>query len=136
MKVIIVDANIILRFLVKDNDDYFERSNAVFKQVSEGKVQIYISPLIIAEVIWVLYKIYKINKSDITEKLSNLISDKNIILKEKSIVLKSLKDFSDKNNISFPDAYIANASIDNSMEIYSFDKGLLSAYPDLTIFQI
>ncbi|MHB8362053.1 MAG: PIN domain-containing protein [Patescibacteria group bacterium] len=136
MKVIIVDANIILRFLVKDNDDYFKRSNALFKQVSEGKVQIYISPLIIAEVIWVLYKIYKINKSDITEKLSNLISDKNIIIKEKSIVLKSLKDFSDKNNISFPDAYIANTSIDNSMEIYSFDKGLLSAYPDLTIFQI
>jgi len=136
MKTVIVDANIILRFLVKDNDSYFERSNALFKKVSEGKVQIYISPLIIAEVIWVLYKIYKINKSDITEKLSNLISNNSVIIKEKSIVLKSLKDFSDKNNISFPDAYIANTSIDNNMEIYSFDKALLSAYPDLTIFQI
>ncbi|MHB8442863.1 MAG: PIN domain-containing protein [Patescibacteria group bacterium] len=135
MKVIIVDANIILRFLVRDHNSQFEKSSALFRKVSEDKVQIYISPLIISEVIWVLYKIYKINKSDITEQLSNLISNSNVIVEEKGIVLKSLKDFSEKNNISFPDAYIANTSIDNNMEIYSFDKSLLSTYSNLKIFQ-
>ena len=49
-----VDANVILRFLTKDPPEMAERSARRMAEAEMGEISLYISPLVLAEVIWVL----------------------------------------------------------------------------------
>jgi predicted nucleic acid-binding protein len=49
-----LDANVIPRFLTKDSPGMAERSARLMTQAERGEVSLYVSLLVLAEVIWVL----------------------------------------------------------------------------------
>ena len=54
-----LDANVILRFLTKDPPEMAERSARLMAQAERGEVSLYVSLLVLAEVIWVLMSFYR-----------------------------------------------------------------------------
>ena len=46
-----LDANVILRFLTKDPPEMAERSARLMAKAERGEVSLYVSPLVLAEVI-------------------------------------------------------------------------------------
>ena len=69
----IADANTILRFLLKDNQDQYEEATKVF----DSNEQIYVPSEIIAEVVYVLQKVYSISREEIRSRLVHFISSPN-----------------------------------------------------------
>jgi len=59
-----LDTNIILRFLLKDDPQLFQAVEPLFLQVEQGDLEIYIHPIIIAELIWTLESYYEYSKKD------------------------------------------------------------------------
>ena len=111
-----VDANIVLRFLLADNEEMFKKSKEILKN------NVYISNEILAEVIYVLEKFYKIDRNIIFDRLYKLIMLKNVFNFDKQFVLKALEIYNEIK-LDFVDCLLcAYSEVD---EIKTFDKKLI-----------
>lgn len=119
--IVAIDANIIIRYLLKDNEEFYSLADKFFEEVFSGKKAAYILQSVLAELIYVFTKFYKINKKQVVEILEELLSSRNIKIQDKNITLNALYIFK-TNNIDFVDCLLCAYS--EEMEIFSFDKKL------------
>jgi len=68
-----IDTNVLVRFLVKDDQKQAEIVRNLFKQVETDQGKLFISLLVILEVIWVLESVYEISRQDILGAFQNLL---------------------------------------------------------------
>lgn len=116
----LVDTNLIIRFLLKDNLAQAESAKKLLTETPEGLM---ITDLVVAEVVWVLQSIYQLTKQEIVKKVLRLLEMKGLITNH-TLIINSLLLYRDYN-ISFVDAYLAAYAEVGKLEgIYSFDKGL------------
>ena len=115
----IIDANIILRYLLKDNKKLYEQSKNIIEEES-----IFIPNEITAEVVYVLEKVYEIPREKIKESLEELYSYENLTLLNKEVLLKSL-DYYTKNKLDYVDTLLCGYKEIEGYEIASFDKKLV-----------
>ena len=113
---IVLDTNYILRFLIKDNEEMYYESRNVIKNND-----CFIDNEVLAEVVFVLLKVYKISKNNIRISLEKFLSLPNIILNSKVTILKALEIF-DEKNLDFVDAILCAKS--EKYEVKTFDKKL------------
>ena len=119
--IVAIDANIVLRYLLKDNDELFNISEKFFNEVFNGEKVCYVFQVVLAEIIYVFTKFYKIDKIEVIEILEEFLSHKNIKIQDKDIILKSLQIFKTRN-LDFVDCLLCAYS--KNMQIFSFDKKL------------
>jgi len=111
-----IDANIVLRFLLADNNEMFEISKEIMKK------NIYLSNEVIAEIIYVLEKVYKYEREIIFDRVYRIMNLKNVFNLDKQFVLRALEIYKTQN-LDFVDCLLCSYSeID---EIKTFDKKLL-----------
>lgn len=116
----LVDTNLIIRFLIKDDQHQFETAQKLFSSLDENLV---LPDMVLAEVVWTLRSVYKLSKQEIIEKLLKLLELKNLTVNF-HLLTNSLLIYRDYN-ISFVDAYLAAYAEEEGLKgIYSFDKGL------------
>jgi len=99
-----LDANIILRYLTKDNETLSPKAKTIIDNIANYKGFAYINTLVLHEVIYILENVYNIDRKAISESISNLISisNINIIDVNKQSLKLALKDYT-KTKIDFPD---------------------------------
>ncbi len=119
---IVLDTNYILRFLIKDNDEMYDIAKEAIKNND-----CFIDNEVLAEVVFVLIKVYNTSKSDIKNVLVRFLSFENIILNSKPTILKALELFYEKN-IDFVDAILCAKS--KKYEVKTFDKKLNKCIKD------
>lgn len=116
---IILDANIIIRFLVNDDK---EKAHVV-EQLLRGDNTLILSDVTISEIIWVLSSYYEEEKTDIVEKIIALVHLPSIKCNKKTL-LTALVLFK-THNIDWADAYLAAFTEENGLEeIYSYYRNL------------
>ena len=84
----IIDANVVLRYLLKDNQKLFEKS----VRIIENK-EFLLTNVIIAEIVYVLEKVYKIPKNEITSALTELFDSSSIIINDKKLIFSALRNY-------------------------------------------
>lgn len=115
----VIDANLIIRFLLNDNPAQAQAAQTLF----ESSQKLILVDLTLAEVVWVLISVYDFPKSDVVHKIQSFLK-LNIVAPNKKLLIRSLILYR-KYNISFADAYLAAFSNEKRLEgIYSFDRGL------------
>ena len=116
----IVDANIIIRFLLGDSPLQTER---IKKYIREGKERLILTDVTIAEIVWVLSSYYKQPKEDICEMLFSLL-DMPIFIVNKRLITQAVSYYREYS-VDYIDAYLAATSIENgSSGVLSFDKSI------------
>jgi len=118
---IIIDANVILRYLLKDNEKFYKEAEALFDDVFSGKKKIWIIHSVIAEVVYVLLKLYKVTRKEIAEVLTQLVKIKGINVQDKEVLLDTFKIFKNRN-LDFVDCLLCAYS--KKYQVISFDKKL------------
>ena len=113
---IVLDTNYILRFLLKDNEDMYKISK---NTITTNRC--FIDNEVLAEVVFVLLKVYQVPKADIRVTLEKFISFENIILNNKNIIINALKIF-EENNLDFVDAILCAKS--KKYIVKTFDQKL------------
>jgi predicted nucleic-acid-binding protein len=121
----IVDANIILRYLLKDDKTQFNQAKLIL-----DKNEIFIPFEITAEVVYVLEKVYSINREEITAVLCKLFMYNNLSFLNKKLVLKALEIYS-YYKLDFADSLLCAYKAIEHYEIFTFDKKLLSVLKNL-----
>lgn len=115
----LIDSNLIVRFLLQDHKEHSPAATRLFSNIKED---LYLTDVVIAEVIWVLTSFYKLPKQEVAEKVYHLLTLANIE-SNRPLLIRGLY-FWRNYNIAFIDAYlVAFCEQENLEGIYSFDKG-------------
>jgi len=92
---------------LKTNKNFTPKVRALVEDAGQGNIVLKISPLVIAECVFVLMgKAFNTRKDVVRDVLKSFINLKGIHMEEKSVIEESLENFA-KKGIDFTDAYIA-----------------------------
>lgn len=114
----IVDANIILRYILNDSEDLSEEAAKLLEDN-----EIFVPNEVIAEIVYVLEKVYKVENKEISIVLMELFDFGNFHLNNSEIVYEALKVYS-KRKLDFVDTLLYAYHIIGKYEVYTFDKKL------------
>ena len=115
MAKVLVDANVILRYLINDDEDMAIESEMVIKN---GACTL---PEVLAEVVYVLRSVYKVERKEIADKLLEVLED--IEIEHHNVMIRAIEIFSN-TNLDFVDCVLIAYHEVEGMEIFSFDKKL------------
>jgi predicted nucleic-acid-binding protein len=71
---IALDTNVLVRFLVRDDEEQFKRAQTLIRREAHAGTPAYISLLVLLETEWVLRSRYKLSKLEILGAFSDLLS--------------------------------------------------------------
>ncbi len=119
----VVDANVILRFLLADKPSYFEQARAFMEQVRTGAAGAYIPEGVLVECVYVLLKVYGVPRSEVADKLLKLLSYKGIVNDNRPVLQESLRLFV-AENVDIVDAIVHVTATVRGWQPFSFDADL------------
>ncbi len=126
---IFVDTNYFLRFLLNDISEQHEKAKDLFLSGSEGKVDLVTSTIVFFEIYWVLSSYYAKEKPEIVKVLEKILKLTFIELKERELLLNSLKLF-EKTNFDLEDCFnLYYAKLQKADSFKTFDKKLEKEFP-------
>jgi predicted nucleic-acid-binding protein len=107
--VIALDTNVIVRFLVRDDEKQAQAVYARFKQAESARETLFIPLLVVLETIWVLESAYDKSRKEILDSFDELKSMP-ILEFEKDQVLQNLLSEGKESNADLSDVLIALAA--------------------------
>jgi predicted nucleic-acid-binding protein len=125
-KIILVDTNTVLRYLLRDVADLYEKAETLFKKVRTGEQKIEITEGVLAEAVYVLSKYYRVPKQEIVETLGSFLLYKGIARRSRGEYVQALRLFG-QTNLDFVDCLLAARAKARKIDLFTFDKGLLRA---------
>lgn len=121
MKKYLADTNIILRFLLKDDEKLFKKANYYFQQAKNKKITIEIIPEVIFELDYVLRGVYRLKKNEVASIILKILKTPFILIKNRELLIESLEKYQ-KISIDLFDIYLFYLGKKEKKEILSFDE--------------
>lgn len=119
----LLDTNIILRYLVADNEDQHKQAKNIFKEAEQGKRKIIVKAVVVAEACFVLESFYKKTKDEIAESFEIFLSQKWLKVEDRQALLSMWTWY--RKNLHFVDCYLLALANTNKLKIITFDKDLI-----------
>jgi len=114
----VVDANIILRYVLDDHAELSPKAAEILEQ------QTVMLPIEVAcEVVYVLQKVYEVDRQDIQQQLGNLLIENLVEMDKSAIFLKALECYS-TSTFDFVDTLLWAYHAVEQQEIFTFDDKL------------
>jgi len=117
---IYIDANAILRYILNDN---YEMANKVRDLLNEAKV--FIRFEVLAEVIYVLNKVYSLPRNEIVGGINIFLSEQNVETESKDVLALALEKYA-MFNIDFVDSILYSFHALYGFQVFTFDQKLIS----------
>ena len=125
-----LDANVVLRFLRNDDARQSPAAAKLFAQANSGRVRLGLSAVTVAEIFYVLARVYQHTRIDAAARLIPLIQSGAIEVENRQRILDALRRVT-RANVDFGDAYLAATAVEQGDKVASFDADL-QAFSDLT----
>jgi len=103
--VIGLDTNVVLRFLVRDDHIQAERSARVIRQAVARREPVFLNPIVLVEMVWVLGSSYKYARADIAGALDDLLDADGLDVPDRDAVRAAVEDYR-TSKADFADALI------------------------------
>lgn len=114
----IIDANVILRYLLNDVEELAEQAGEI---IENSTVQVLNE--VLAEVVYVLEGVYELDRNEISAVLLKFIELENVVIEDKLVVIEALKKYSEIK-LDFVDCLLYAYSKKEKVGIFTFDKKL------------
>lgn len=114
----IIDANIILRYLLNDHDELSAKAATIIEDN-----EVLLPNEVIAEVVYVLEKVYNVKNEEICDTLLALFKYKNFTVDDFEVLKEALLLFS-RRRIDFVDTLLYAYNKVKGYQVFTFDKKL------------
>lgn len=122
MKKIIIDTNIIVRYLVNDVESQANEVEKLFIKAEKGEIELILLPIVVAETTYVLQNFYHKSLIEISKGLQLILVQPWLNLEHEKALL-GLWNWYEKGQ-HFVDSYLLALEKYEGLEIFSFDKKL------------
>ena len=117
-----IDTNILIRFLVGDDEMQAKKVYSIFKKAESEKKELFVPLLVVLEMIWVLESVYDISRTEILDSISDLLLMP-IFKFDQQSALQQLVHSAQGNKYDLSDLLIAHSAKVNGCEVViTFDK--------------
>ena len=117
-----LDTNVVVRFLTRNPADLAERADRLFAKAQAGEIAFRLTPIVVAEIVWVLKTVYGHETAEIAASVSAMLQADGILVDQRDTLLEALELMREKR-VAFPDAYIAVSARQANEPVCSFDRG-------------
>ncbi len=117
----LVDANLIVRYLVQDHDKHAKAAGKLFDACDRGDLVVVVLPVVLAECVFVLESFYGHPRAEIASALGRLISSPGVEISEGSVHLDGLNRYQG-TRAHFIDCLIAATAVAHNVPVSSFDQ--------------
>jgi predicted nucleic-acid-binding protein len=100
-----IDTNVLVRFLVRDDEVQFEKARRLIKREVEAVEDVFVSLMVLLETEWVLRSRYMLQKAEIVEAISGLLDAMEVRFEDEAAVEETLFIWKD-NAADFADCLI------------------------------
>ena len=114
----IADANIILRYLLNDHEELSEKATVIIENN-----EVLLPNEVIAEIVYVLEKVYEVKNEEISDILLELFKYTNIVVNDIEVLEEAFILFG-KRRLDFVDTLLYAYNKVKGYQIYTFDKKL------------
>jgi predicted nucleic-acid-binding protein len=123
MAIHVIDTNVVLRFLLADHEQQFERAAKLMSEGQAGKRKAYLAESVLAECIFILTKFYKVPREEAAARLGELLDSKGFTGAHLPILKEALAIYA-AEKIDVVDATVLAIARHNSWHLETFDKAL------------
>jgi len=120
---VLLDTNVLIRFLTSDKTQKFRGVYALFESLEQGDLQVELKLIVLFQVMFVLKSFYSVPREDIATGMLCILEYKGILVKKRRIVRRMLELWHD-SKLDIVDCYlIACLEGDRQNILYSYDRG-------------
>ena len=117
-----IDTNILVRFLIGDNEQQAKKVYNIFKKAESEKDELFVPLLVVLELIWVLESVYEISRADILDSIREFLLLPILRFEHKS-VLQQFTLSAQANKYDLADLLIAHsAKMQGCETVLTLDK--------------
>lgn len=119
-----LDANVILRFILRDHEELSPKAREIMEAASDGRIAVHCDPVIVAEVVYVLGSHYGASRARIVEALERVLKPESTVMPCKERYLRALRIYAE-TSAHFGDACVCAAALEEcDGRLLSFDREL------------
>lgn len=85
-----IDTNVLVRFLVRDDDTQFEKARKLIKREVAAGRRVFVNQLVLMETEWVLRSRYVVPKNQIIEAISGLLNTTDVQFEDEPAIEEAL----------------------------------------------
>jgi predicted nucleic-acid-binding protein len=85
-----IDTNVLVRFLVRDNEAQFEKARKLIKREVSARRRVFVNQLVLMETEWVLRSRYAVTKLQIIEAISSLLDADDLQFEDEPTIEEAL----------------------------------------------
>ena len=123
MAIHVIDTNVVLRFLLADHAQHFERASKLMSEVQAGKRKAYLAESVLAESVFILTRYYKVPREEAAARLGELLDYKGFTGAPLPILKQALAIYA-THKIDFVDAMVLATARHHGWHVETFDKAL------------
>lgn len=121
MKEFLLDANVLVRFLVQDDPKQGVAASALLEKAEHREIVLHLDGLAVAETVYVLTGRYGRSRTEVADVLLSLIQNAGVETIEAHVVADALRRFATAN-VDFADAWLAARAALLNCPVASFDR--------------
>ena len=119
---IAVDTNILVRFFVRDDEKQYQQAVKLLESCEETNEPVFISNIVLAELVWVLKGGYNVPKVDIIKTVSVLLTSSQFVFADAGLIRDTLASYQ-SGTADFADYLIGHDDIrQKARTTFTFDK--------------
>lgn len=118
----LIDTNVVIRFLTKDHQELSNKGAEIFRKIEKGEIKAKITESVLAEIVYVIMKIYGKDREYTTNVVKKILALKGIVNRDKTRLKKALNIFANQK-VDIVDALLLSHK-NQCLGILSFDKDL------------
>lgn len=118
---VMADANTMIRCIIGDDEQKIHE----LQEIRAAQKIIYTLE-VVAEVVYVLTKVYDVSRKDTSDAIQRFLASRNIVCSSGEITAKALRLFAE-NHLDFVDNVLLAYHQLHGMTIYSYDRKLMNA---------
>ena len=115
-----LDTNVVLRFLLGDVVDQTKKATELIENNT-----VYVTDVIVVEIIYVLEKVYELSRKDICELVNDFLNFNNVVHNPR-FLLKTIVLYENHPALSIVDCYACEEAKDYGNELITLDKRLIN----------
>ncbi len=129
MNTLLLDANVLLRFLRDDDPVQAPAARRLLIEGRDGKVRLRLTTITLAEVFYALRASYKLPRVECARVLAQVVRTGVCEVENEALVLATLARV-EAANVDFGDAYLAAEAVASGAGVASFDEDF-GRFPDV-----
>ena len=85
-----IDTNILVRFLVQDDEAQFEKARKLIKREVSAGSRVFVNQLVLMETEWVLRSRYSVPKNQLIETISGLLDANDVLFEDEPAIEEAI----------------------------------------------